>query len=420
MGNRIVEQTIKRMKPPAEGYYIEWDSEIPGFGARITAAGVVSFILDYRIFGRHRRYTIGRYSEHDLTATAARIEAGELRTKIRAGHDPMEERNQRRGEPTLGDLATAYMDSEAEGKKRPHTVREDKRMIEKIIRPKLACHRLKAIGKRDIEALHGSLKATPYQANRVLALLSAMFNFAIESKWTAENPCKGVEKYSEERRENWLSVEQIQRFREALDAYKDQNAANCLRLLLLTGSRAGEALRAEWKEFDLTRGVWTKPSHHTKQKKTEHVPLSAPAIELLRSIRPRNADGPLFPGTKRKGKDGKLTGGDNRVSLKRPWLQALKAAGLVTVEMVKSKRVRKDGTSKMLKRYKPTVRLHDLRHSYASHLVSNGVGLQIVGKLLGHVQASTTMRYAHLQDEALRTATNQLATIIDFQSKKTA
>jgi integrase len=326
----------------------------------------------------------------------------------------MEERNQRRGEPTLGDLATTYLESEAEGKKRPHAVRDDKRMVEKIIRPKLGGHRLKAIGKRDVEALHGSLKTTPYQANRVLALLSAMFNFAIEAKWRADNPCKGVKKFAEEKRESWLSVEQIQRFREGLDKYKDQSAANCLRLLLLTGSRAGEALRAEWSEFDLTRGVWTKPSHHTKQKKTEHVPLSAPAIELLRGIKPRNARGPLFLGTKRKGKNGKLTGGEKRVSLKRPWLQACKAAGLAEAYTVQGKR------KKMLTRYRPTVRLHDLRHSYASHLVSNGVGLQIVGKLLGHVQASTTMRYAHLQDEALRAATNQLAKIIDYESEKSA
>jgi integrase len=379
---------------------------------RITAAGVTSFILDYRIFGRQRRYTIGRYPE--MTSTAARIEAGELRAMIRAGRDPMEERNQRRGEPTLGDLATTYLESEAEGKKRPHAVRDDKRMVEKIIRPKLGGHRLKAIGKRDVEALHGSLKTTPYQANRVLALLSAMFNFAIEAKWRADNPCKGVKKFAEEKRESWLSVEQIQRFREGLDKYKDQSAANCLRLLLLTGSRAGEALRAEWSEFDLTRGVWTKPSHHTKQKKTEHVPLSAPAIELLRGIKPRNARGPLFLGTKRKGKNGKLTGGEKRVSLKRPWLQACKAAGLAEAYTVQGKR------KKMLTRYRPTVRLHDLRHSYASHLVSNGVGLQIVGKLLGHVQASTTMRYAHLQDEALRAATNQLAKIIDYESEKSA
>lgn len=393
---KIVEKAIKNLKAPEEGSLIQWDSEMKGFGVRITSAGVTSFILDYRIFGRHRRYTIGRHPE--LTATAARIEAGNLRAKIRAGHDPMEERNQSRGEPTLGDLATEYLKSEAELKKRPHTVRDDTRMVEKIIRPALGIHRLKAIGRRDIEALHASLKTTPYQANRVLGLLSTMFNFAIEAKWTSDNPARGVKKFSEEKRENWLSVEQIQRFREALDAYKDQSAANCLRLLLLTGSRAGEALKAEWTEFDLQRGVWTKPTHHTKQKKTEHVPLSAPAIELLRSIRPRNATGPVFPG-KIPGKNGGA-----RVSLKRPWLQACKAAGLTETTTVQGKRG-------MLTRFRPTVRLHDLRHSFASHLVSNGVGLQIVGKLLGHVQASTTMRYAHLQDEALRAATNQLSTI---------
>lgn len=408
MGNRIVEQTIKRMKPPEVDHYVEWDSEIPGFGARITAAGVVSFILDYRIFGRRRRYTIGRYP--DLTATAARVEAGELRARIRAGHDLMEERHQMRGEPSLADLVTAYKESEAYQRLRPLSRRNYKQMLDTIVTPKLGNLRLKAIGKRDIEGLHASLKATPYHANRVLSLLSRMFNFAIENKTIVENPAKGVKKFAEEKRESWLSVEQIQKFREALDAYQDQSAANCLRLLLLTGSRAGETLRAEWKEFDLTRGVWTKPSHHTKQKKTEHVPLSAPAIDLLLGMKPQNATGPLFPGRE----------SGHRVSLKRPWMQACKAAGLVTVEMVRGKRKSKDGTPKMLKRYKPTVRLHDLRHSYASHLVSNGVGLQIVGKLLGHVQASTTMRYAHLQDEALRTATNQLAKIIDFESKKTA
>jgi integrase len=401
MGNRITEQSIKRMKAPEDGNYIEWDSEIPGFGVRITVAGAVGFILDYRIFGRQRRYTIGRYPE--LTATAARLEAGALRAKIRAGHDPMEERNQSRGEPTAGDLVTSYKASEGFQRLRAHTRKDYERMLDKIVAVKLGSHRLKAINKRDVEGLHASLKATPYQANRVLALLSKMLNFAIEEKWIVENPARGVTKFHEEKRENWLSVDQITKFRQALDAYKDQSAANCLRLLLLTGSRAGEALKSEWKEFDLTRGVWTKPTHHTKQKKTEHVPLSAPSIELLKRMKPRNAAGPLFPGRE----------SGHRVSLKRPWVQACKAAGLVEKIQVKGKR-------RMLTRYKPTVRLHDLRHSYASHLVSNGVGLQIVGKLLGHVQASTTMRYTHLQDEALRAATNQLATIIDFQSKKTA
>lgn len=401
---RITEQTLRKMRPPETNHRIEWDSEIPGFGARITAAGVISFVLDYRIFGRQRRYTIGQVGEYSVTA--AREKARKLRVGIDDGHDPLEERNQSRTEPTLDDLLTRYLESEREGKKRPHTRRDDKRMVEKIIRPRLGRLRLKAVARRDIEALHVSLKETPYQANRVLALLSAIFRYAIDDlEWTNVNPVTGIQRFTEEKREACLTVDQLQKFREALDGYSDQNAANALRLLMLTGSRAGETLRAEWEQIDLERGVWTKPSHHTKQKKTEFVPLSEPALKLLLGMKPKNAKGPLFPGratTKKKSRA--------RVSLKRPWLQACKAAGLVTVEVSKGKR-------RTIKRYRPTVRIHDLRHSYASHLVSAGASLQIVGKLLGHTQAATTMRYAHLQDESLRAATNQLAKIIAFENK---
>lgn len=224
---------------------------------------MVSFLLDYYIFGRRRRYTIGRYP--DLTASAARDEAIKLRAMIRAGRDPMEERSQSREEPTLGHLATEYRESEAFRRLRPRTGKDYGRMLDKVICPKLGSHRLRAIGRRDIEKFHASLKETPYQANRVLALLSAMFNYAIEQKQIAENPARGVKKFSEEKRETWLSIDQIQKFREALDAYKDQSAANCLRLLLLTGSRAGEALRAEWKEFD-TRRVDKTESPHEAEK----------------------------------------------------------------------------------------------------------------------------------------------------------
>lgn len=417
MNRTLTEQFIKKLEPPIKGSRSHFDGDPPGFGVRITANGVKTFIFDYRSRHAHRKFSIGQHPTWSLEA--ARKEARELKTVVDKGGDPQAEKSQLRSEPNFDDLAKDYRESKDFRGLRERTRKDYERMIDKIICPNVGSLRLGAIAKRNVDMLHASLKETPYQGNRVLALLSAIFNFGMNDekwkKWIVENPARGVKKFTEEKRENWLSVGQIQKFREALDAYHDQSAANCLRLLLLTGSRAGETLRAEWKEFDLTRGVWTKPSHHTKQKKTEHVPLSAPALDLLLSMKPKNATGPLFPGKERDGK--KIT---HRVSLKRPWLQALKAAGLVTVEMVKGKRVRKDGTVRMLKRYKPTVRLHDLRHSYASHLVSNGVGLQIVGKLLGHVQASTTMRYAHLQDEALRTATNQLAKIIDFESKKTA
>jgi integrase len=267
-------------------------------------------------------------------------------------------------------------------------------MIDRFVRPKLGKLRLKAIGKRDVEALHGSLKATPYMANRVLSLLSKMFSLAIEWKWMAENPVRGVAKCAEEKRERWLSLEEMQKFRTALDSFKDQNAANALRLLLLTGSRMGEVIKAEWDQFDLSTGVWTKPSHNTKQKRVEHVPLSEPALQLLKSMKGDMQAGPLFPG--------RVSG--PRADLKRPWMQACKAAGLVTTTVVKGQR-------KSITLYRPIVRIHDLRHSYASHLVSNGVSLEIVGKLLGHTQAATTMRYAHIQDAALRSAANRFGDI---------
>lgn len=400
MGKRIVDKSIKKMVAPEEGNRIEWDAEIPGFGVRITASGVTSFILDYRIAGRQRRYTIGRYPE--LTVAAARIEAGELRTRIRDGHDPMEERRQSRQEPTLGDLATEYLERHATPNKRPSSLRMDRQMIDNFIRPGIGKFRLKAVGRQDIEALHLSLKPTPYAANRLLSLLSKMFNLGIQWKWTADNPARGVPRFQERRRERWLTTEEIQRFRESLDSYADQNAANALRLLLLTGSREGEVLKAEWEQFDFMRGVWTKPSHNTKQKRVEHVPLSKPTLKLLKGMMPKNAVGPLFPGRDGEGE---------RVSLRRPWIAACRAAGLVEEYLIDGKRNGKNGKPVKLKRYRPTVRIHDLRHSFASHLVSNGVSLQIVGKLLGHTQAATTMRYAHLQDEALRAATNRLGEI---------
>jgi len=398
MGRRIADKSIKKMAAPKQGNRIEWDAEIPGFGVRVTAAGVTSFILDYRVAGRQRRYTIGRYPE--LSIAAARVKAGELRLRILEGHDPMEERHQSRLEPTLGDLAEQYLHQYAATHKRPTSLRNDRQMLEKIIIPKLGKLRLKSIGKKDIESLHASLKSTPYRANRVLALLSKMFTLAAEWGLRADNPAHGVPRFQEDRRERWLSVEEIGRFWDALDNYKDQNAANALRLLLLTGAREGEVLTSDWDQFDLERGIWTKPSHHTKQKKIEYVPLSKAAIALLIEMKSKGSDGPLFPGAK----------GHTRVSLRRPWVQACKATGLAEAIKVNSKK-------RVITRYRPLVRIHDLRHTYASHLVSAGMSLQIVGRLLGHTQPQTTARYAHVADYALRNATESFATILDKRSQ---
>ena len=229
----------------------------------------------------------------------------------------------------------------------------------------------------------------------------------------ASNPVKGIERYHEEKRDRFLSKQEITQFEQALEDHvvkhqgtrhetDAQNAVNALTLLLLTGARMSEVLKLSWEQLDLDRGEWTKPSHHTKQKKTEHVPLSAQALELLESLKPQHARGPLFIG-----RDGKAA----RVSIRRPWLAACKAAGLVTVEVVKGRR------RHAVTKYKPTVRIHDLRHTFASHLASMGYSLQIIGRLIGHTQAATTLRYAHLQDDALRAATDQFSKVIEFRKR---
>jgi integrase len=225
-----------------------------------------------------------------------------------------------------------------------------------------------------------------------------MFAEAMRWKWAKENPARGVERYQEHKRERWLQDDELKRLNTALDKYPDQSAANAIRLIALTGSRKGEVLKAKWDEFDLERGVWTKPSHHTKQKKVEHIPLSSAALELLLKMKPENAVGPLFPGKDKEA---------SRVSLRKPWVQVLKAAGLAEAITKKGKR-RHEVT-----KYKPLVRIHDLRHTFASHLVTKGTSLQIVGKLIGHTQIATTQRYAHLADSALREATNTFGDIFN-------
>jgi integrase len=172
-----------------------------------------------------------------------------------------------------------------------------------------------------------------------------------------------VPKFREEKRDRWLSTEEIERVCDALDHHSNQSAANAIRLMLLTGARRGEVLTAAWEDFNLELGVWTKPSHHTKQKRTEHVPLSPPAVQLLASMKEKSASGYIFPGN---------VPGKPLREIKKVWATVSKQAKI------------------------ESVRLHDLRDTYASHMVSSGMSLPIVGRLLGHTQPQTTARYPHL------------------------
>ncbi len=303
-----------------------------------------------------------------------------------------------RGEKKVADLADEYVKEYAMPHKREKSVYEDRRMLNAVVLPKLGRLRVSAIDRRDIELLHTSLKETPYQANRVLALLSKIFSCAMDWKMRPDNPARGVKRFHEDKREAWLTGEQLQRLADALDSYPNQDAADALRLLILTGARPGEVMGATWPMFNLERGAWTKPSHHTKEKKPEHVPLSAAALMILKR-RWRSKTGiHLFPGR----------GGDrrSRTTLRNAWRQVCKAAGLATEYKIMGKR------GKLLPRWKPNVRTYDLRHTFASHLVSRNASLYKVGKLLGHTQAATTERYAHVADGPLRDLANDFGEVV--------
>ena len=296
----------------------------------------------------------------------------------------------------MGELCDDYLDRHARPKKRPGPVKGDELLIRLYLRPKLGSRKVAAIGRRDLDELHQALRDRPYQANRLLALVSKMFSLAVAWGWRPENPAKGIGRFAEGRRDRWLSADELGVLSKAIGAYPARRISDALLLLILTGSRRGEVLNATWDQFDLTRGVWTKPSHHTKQKKTERVPLSGAARLLVSEIRSRAIkalgdeaklkDYPyLFPGNKEAKPLQKLKGA---------WTTICAKAGL------------------------KGVRVHDLRHTYASHLVSGGHSLPLVGRLLGHTQPATTQRYAHLADDPLRKATEEFGSIFGKAGRK--
>ena len=361
----LTERTIKTTKRPTEGYSIIWDEQVKGFGVRFTP-GSTAFIYNYRTRGgRQRRYKIG-YAP-DFSVDAARDEARDLAVQVSKGHDPLAHNQAERGAPTFKDLADYYIEKHLPKKRSAKT---DEFAIEALLdKHKLGMRKVAEITFNDIDALHHKItkEGYPYRANRVVALLSKMFTLAIKKGWRTDNPAKGVERNEEIPRERYLSGDELARLTKILDAWPDQRTANAIRLLLYTGARRGEVLGATWDQFDLSNTTWTKPSSHTKTKKVHTVPLSDAAFAVLSKMQDERVKSDrmspyLFPGRS----------ADHRVDLKKPWPAICKQAGITGL------------------------RIHDLRHSFASVLVAGGASLPMIGKLLGHTQVSTTQRYAHL------------------------
>jgi integrase len=382
----LTQETIKNPKRPDKGYKLIWDDAVKGFGVRITANGAVSFIFNYRTRGgRLRRLTIG--SPPTYSVTAAREAAKKHRQTVDAGGDPLATWEAEREAPTFKDLADYYIKRHLP-RKRASSAKNDQQTIEKVLLPKLGNLKLADISHTDITDIHHriTINGSPYRANRVVALLNKMFSLAIKNGWLKDNPAKGIERNHEEKRERYLSDDELARLTKTLDAQPDQTVSNAIRLLLFTGSRRGEVLSATWKQFDLEEGVWSKPSAHTKQKKVHTVPLSPEAVSVLSKMRAeaKSISPYLFPGP---GKSGHL------VEIKKGWATICATADL------------------------ENLRVHDLRHSFASILVAGGATLPMIGRLLGHTQVSTTQRYAHLDVGPLRDLVAKVGATVDGAGK---
>lgn len=389
MPAHLVDKLVRSLPSPARGNTITYDDEIQGFGIRITAGGARSFILNYRVAGRERRLTIGGFPA--WSTAAARDEARELRRRVDRGEDPLAQRIEARQAPTVRDLWLEY-EAKHLPTKRARSGADDRSMWQAYILPKFGPAKVSAITAADVDELHAEISATkPMRANRVVEVLRKAMNLAIRWGWRGDNPCTGTRKNTEHKRERYLTAGEVSRLLQALSEHQEQISCDAIRLLLLTGARKSEVLGAQWTMFDLEAGIWTKPAATTKQNKLHRVPLSDDALILLRRIKERSDDATyVFPGhAKAAGERRPEPPSRPLRDIKRTWASVCKTAQV------------------------PDARIHDLRHTFASVTISQKHPLPVVGALLGHTQASTTMRYVHLYDEPLRAAANDAGTRIN-------
>ena len=354
------------------------DTELSGFQAR-ARQGATSYSVIYRA-GRGRaapqkRYTIGRHGK-PWTATTARDEAKRVLGEVAHGKDPAAAKAEEKGAPLVSDLAKKFLTEEAETKCKPSTADEYRRLLNRIVLPAIGKKRVVDVTRQDIAKVHYARRATPTEANSALVVTSIMFNFAerIDLRPAGSNPCRHIERYRRRRHERFLSADELGRLGAVLAAYDGAPyAVAAIRLLIFTGARRGEISGLRWDWIDFERGEARLPDSKTGAK-TVHLP--PPALAVLAKL-PRIVGNPHV-----------IVGGiagAPLVNLDKPWRAIRKEAGL------------------------DDVRLHDLRHAFASIAAASGMGLPIIGKMLGHSQPATTARYAHLASDPVKAAAATVA-----------
>ncbi len=352
--------------------FVVWDDDPPGFGCRVYPGGRKAFVLSYRVGDRKRLLTIGTYGvlTLDHARTVARSELAKVETE---GADPVATREQEGQGETMRDLCLAYMDRHGNAKKSGD---EDQRRINAYVLPKWGSRKARAITRPDVETLHRTIgKRAPYEANRVLALLSKMFELARRWGFVPEghgNPARDIDRFTEAKRDRWVTHDELPRLAQAINEEPNASARAALWLYLLTGARKTELLKAQWADVDWTRAELRLPD--TKAGRTHYIPLSPPAVALLRDLPQTEGNPYVLPG--------KLPGA-HLVNISKPWGRVRTAAGVADV------------------------RLHDLRRTVGSWLAQSGNSLHLIGRVLNHSNQSTTAVYARFGEDSVRAALDQ-------------
>lgn len=357
---------------------VVWDSELRGFGVRVKPSGRKTYILQYRnAQGRSRRTTLGKHGV--ITCRKARQDALQDLAEVSRGDDPAEARQSQRKGITMRELAERYIKEHLAPKRKASTVHEWRRLLRTRILPRIGNRKAAALSRNDVERLHRSLARTPTTANRVVSVISAMLGFAERRDLRPQgpNPCALIERYPEKPRERFLSPEELARLGKALNEAERAKTAHpsailAIRLLTLTGMRRSEVLNLRWKAVDFERSCLLLEDSKTGRKR---VPLAPPALQLLAEA-DQSASNPYVCWGRRK--NARLVG------LQKVWERIREDAGI------------------------EDVRLHDLRHTFASFGAMEGIGLFLIGKVLGHKQASTTERYAHVGPDPVHMAASAI------------
>lgn len=370
---KLTKRVVESATPEATPMVLN-DTEIKGFQCKISPLGKRTYLLYYRTQeGRERRPAIGEHGK--ITCEQARDIAKDWLARVHQGEDVSKSRQEARKTLTLAEFVEIYAKRHVAGMK-PSSQKEDARMWSKYILPVLGSTRLNVLTRRDVDRLHQRMRDTPYMANRVLELLRRAFNLAAEWGYMdGENPCRHVKKFKEQSRERFLSAEEMARLGEAFrqcgaEQLESPQVLLALQLLIYTGCRRNEILELRWDWIDFTHKRINFPDSKTGKKTLD---LNDAVIELLHKVE-RVVGNPFVI----VGKNGQK----HLVNLRKPWQRIMKRAGL------------------------ENIRLHDLRHSFASVGAASGLSLPMIGKLLSHKQATTTQRYAHLTGEVVREASN--------------